>query len=447
MKKITYLSAAILIMVCGYFAACSDDNATSGIPVTGITLAEAEAGGELTVKTRATLKVTAAVSPDNASYKRVLFESSNPAIMTVTQAGVITGVRTGTATLRAFAADGSGVSADYPVFVDYEAGVTNVRTPGTLSQLLGSTAGITSLKLAGTLNAADFATLTALTALQTLDMSLTTVTAIPANALAGASALTTVILPATLATIGENAFKDCTALTSITLEAAAPPTAATGAFGGITLSGIALSVPDEAAAAYRQAAPWKSMRVNGAEPGLNVANYTIQAAAGNEQWVAITLPKALRTTDEWEIKAVSVHTTYDPSTITGKSFNGWGCHLLDLAYTGTIDSGFGTGSGKPLEFYFGGPSQGGTKVGAVGRGNWNSTTHSLAKPAVTLNTPLTIIMKCNGTGIACTVQNEGLGDGTPINFKTITSSGGLTITAIRAALPVTTALTVTTKEE
>ena len=443
MKKIK-----LLVILAGFAAVltgCKDDDKGAQVPVTEISVAEATGG--LTVKAGESLQLTTAVAPDNASYKRVLFESSDATVMTVTQDGVISGVKMGDVTLRVFAADAAGASVDYPVFVDYEADITNVRTPGTLAQLLAGQTGVTSLKLAGSLNDADFATLTALPELQTLDMSWTTVTAISANAFRDAAALTSIALPATLETIGADAFRNATALTAITLDAATPPATATGAFEGIELDNIALTVPTSATGAYRELTPWNRMWVNGTEPGNIVTTYTIPAAAGNEQWVTITLPKPLLTTGQWKITAVSTHTTHDPSTIQGKSFNGWGCHLFDLVFTGTIDSGFGNGNGKPLEFYFGGPSQGGTKIGAVGRGNWNSTTHTLENYAVKLNAPLTITLECDGqTGIACTVQNEGLGDGQPIDFKTITSAGGLTITAIRAALPVETSLTVTTKE-
>ena len=265
MKKIK-----LLVILAGFAAVltgCKDDDKGAQVPVTEISVAEATGG--LTVKAGESLQLTTAVAPDNASYKRVLFESSDATVMTVTQDGVISGVKMGDVTLRVFAADAAGASVDYPVFVDYEAYITNVRTPGTLAQLLAGQTGVTSLKLAGNLNDEDFATLTALPELQTLDMSWTTVTAISANAFRDAAALTSIALPATLETIGANAFRNATALTAITLDAATPPATATGAFEGIELDNIALTVPEgvETLSAYKGAAVWKDMVINGSQPG------------------------------------------------------------------------------------------------------------------------------------------------------------------------------------
>jgi hypothetical protein len=446
MKKITYFSAAILATICGCFAACSDDDATSGVPVTEIVLSGVEAGGELTVKKLETLKVSASVSPDNASYKRVLFESNDTEIMTVNQAGVITGVSPGNATLRVFAADGSGVSVSYPVFVDYEAGVTNVRTPGTLAQLLGSEANtLTTLKLVGAPNDADFATMTGMAALQTLDMSATTVTAIPANAFKDASALTTVTFPATLTTIGANAFQNCTGLTSLTLATAEPPTTGDGAFEGTELANIALTVPEEATATYKGISnPWNRMRVNGTQPGSVIVVYTIPEAPAVAVWQTVTLETPLSTAKEWTIVAVSTQPTNEIDKLQFGS-RGWGVHLLDIVYTGDRDGGKANGNGSPFEFYLGGPSQGGNKVGAIGRGNWNSSTQSQTPFAITLDKPVTITLTCTGNGnISCTVQNEGVNGGQPIDFSTIGKV--LTVTAVKAALPTTTDVTITMKD-
>jgi hypothetical protein len=458
MKKINNFSAAILAMACGCFAAsCSDDNATSGIPVTGITLTEVEAGGELTVKALETLKVTASTSPDNASYKRVLFESSDPQIMTVNQSGVITGVKKGSVTLRVFAADGGGASVNYTVNVDYDASVTNVKTPGTLSQLLGNRTNITSLKLAGTFNDADFETLTSITGLQTLDLSLTSVTAIPDDAFyASAStrssraftrateplALASVNLPATVASIGKNAFRGCTALTAVTLNAVTPPKTDATAFSDISRKEVLLTVPDDSYDAYREAEVYGKMTINGIKPeGIKLE---IPAAPGLEQWQRVTLTPALSTSDVWTLVAVSTQSHNDVNKIQFGS-PGWGVHLLNITYTGTIGSGFVNGNGKPFEFYLGGPSQNGTKVGAIGRGNWNSTTHTMTPYAITLNAPVTITLHSAGDGgIACTVQNAGLNDGAPVDFKTIT--GVETITEVFAAQPALTYVTINMEE-
>jgi Leucine-rich repeat (LRR) protein len=442
MKKIKYLPIALVATICFY--SCSDDDKAAGIPVTGIEVTEATADG-LTVKALETARLTVTVSPENASYKRVLFESINTEIMSVTQDGVIKGLKTGTTTLRVFAADGGGASVDYPVYVDYEASVTNVKNPGTLSQLLAGQNGITSLKLAGTLNNADFETLTGLTALQTLDLSLTTVTAIPDNAFypAGSTetlALASVILPATVASVGENAFRKCTNLTSVTLNALTPPETAVTAFGETDRETIQLTVPNESYEAYREAEVYGKMTINGVEPAGKITILKIPAASAVGQWQTVTLDPALSTSDEWTIVSVNTQPTDDINKVQfGES--GWGVHLFSIDFTGSVS---GKGS-PPFEFYLGGTSQSGTKIGAIGRGNWNSSTQNLTPYAIALNKPVTITLTCAGDGsISCTVQNEGVNDGEPVDFGTMT--GVETVTVVKAAVPVETTVTVTMKE-
>jgi hypothetical protein len=454
MKKIKFLSIALLAMIC--FSSCSDDK-VADVPVTEIIVTEATADG-VTVKALDTSQLTVTTLPADATYKRVLFKSSDNAIATVNAVGLITGVKRGVATITVYAADSYGVSVSFTVNVDYGADITNVKTPGTLSQLLGNQTGITSLKLAGTLNGADFETLTNMTDLQTLDMSLTTVTAIPDNAFYGSAstrsgkagtrsaetlALASVNLPATVASIGENAFRDCTNLTSVTLEATTPPTVATGAFGRIDLAGISLSVPTDAADAYKEVAPWKNMKVNGAEPATNTVNYTIPIATGVGAWQTVTLETPLSTTDEWTIVATSTQPSGNISQIVFGG-SGWGIHLFNIDFTGT-PTGDINGNNPPFEFYLGAESQSGTKVGAIGRANWKNSTQSLTPFAITLNAPVTITLTCTGDGnIRCTVQNSGVNGGDPIDFGTI---GGVeTVTAVKAAVPVTTAVAVTVKE-
>ncbi|MDR0543933.1 MAG: Ig-like domain-containing protein [Odoribacteraceae bacterium] len=458
-----------LVIAAALFAACADD-AKPVIPVANITVAEA-ADGNLALKELQTLQLTATALPLDATYRRVLFESSDDQVFTVLQTGVLAGVGRGTATLRVFAADGSGVSIDIAVDVDYKASVTNVRTPGTLASLTANLA-TAQLEVAGTLNADDIAALAALAsakALTSIDLSLVssipgntlkaasgslfenagslatfvaplTITAVGDRCFDGAPALATVKLPASTASIGARAFAGVTTLASLVLDAATPPTLADDAFEGVALADVNLAVPAAAFDAYRAADVWKKMTINGAAPAAEV--YDIPAAAGDGQWITIPLAEPLLLSDSWKIEAVSTHSTYNPSTFTGKTFNTWGCHLFNIEYTGTVNAGFISGNGIPFEFYFGGPSQGGTKIGAIGRGNWNSTTHTLPSPQVTLNTPVTITLSSDGSGgVACTVHNIGVNGGAPVDFKTIT--GPTSVTAVKAALPVPTKVTVT----
>ena len=84
------------------------------IPTTGITLDQTS--GTLTEGDTVTL--TATVSPDNATYKTVTWETSNSTVATVVD-GVVTALRAGTATITAKTVD--GFSATYTLTVEAEA--------------------------------------------------------------------------------------------------------------------------------------------------------------------------------------------------------------------------------------------------------------------------------------------------------------------------------------
>lgn len=82
------------------------------IPTTGITLDQTS--GTLTEGDTVTLTVT--VSPDNATYKTVTWETSNSAVATVVD-GVVTALRAGSAIITAKTADGN-FSATYALTVE-----------------------------------------------------------------------------------------------------------------------------------------------------------------------------------------------------------------------------------------------------------------------------------------------------------------------------------------
>lgn len=101
------------------------------IPTTGITLDQTS--GTLTEGDTVTL--TATVSPDNATYKTVTWETSNSAVATVAD-GVVTAVRAGTATITAKTAD--GFTATYTLTV--EAVQVNYTNLVPTAQAINSTA-------------------------------------------------------------------------------------------------------------------------------------------------------------------------------------------------------------------------------------------------------------------------------------------------------------------
>ena len=79
------------------------------------------------------------ILPANASNKTVTFTSSNPAVATVNQYGMVTAVGVGSAVLTATANDGSGVQASFTVTVSPVAGqVTKIALYGKGSLGIGS---------------------------------------------------------------------------------------------------------------------------------------------------------------------------------------------------------------------------------------------------------------------------------------------------------------------
>lgn len=70
------------------------------------------------VKVGKTLKLSATVTPDNATEKGVTWKSSNKNIATVTSNGVVKGIKAGTVKITATAKDGSGKSASVTIKVE-----------------------------------------------------------------------------------------------------------------------------------------------------------------------------------------------------------------------------------------------------------------------------------------------------------------------------------------
>ncbi|MBQ1372143.1 MAG: leucine-rich repeat protein [Oscillospiraceae bacterium] len=82
-------------------------------PVTGINLNKTT----LTVDKGGTFQLVPTIKPSNASNKTVIWTSSNNSIAKVDSSGLVSGVNSGTATITATAADGSGVSQKCEVTV------------------------------------------------------------------------------------------------------------------------------------------------------------------------------------------------------------------------------------------------------------------------------------------------------------------------------------------
>lgn len=91
--------------------------------VTSLSLNETDA----TLNEGETLQLTATVSPENASNKSLKWSSSNEAVATVDQSGLITAIAKGNAVITASSTDGSGVHAKCAVIVSEASGISNIE--------------------------------------------------------------------------------------------------------------------------------------------------------------------------------------------------------------------------------------------------------------------------------------------------------------------------------
>ena len=86
---------------------------------------------------------------------------------------------------------------------------------------------------------------------------LNSVTTIKMQAFSACSALTSVTIPNSVTEIGDYAFSDCINITQISSEAVVPPICELKVFDGINKSKCKLIVPKNSLDAYKQADQWK----------------------------------------------------------------------------------------------------------------------------------------------------------------------------------------------
>lgn len=97
----------------GVTASCDVTVTAKVVQVTAITLSATEWSGV----EGSSVKLTATVSPDDATNPNVIWSSSDESVATVAEDGTVTAVKAGTAVITATAADGSGVTATCNVTV------------------------------------------------------------------------------------------------------------------------------------------------------------------------------------------------------------------------------------------------------------------------------------------------------------------------------------------
>lgn len=140
-------------------------------------------------------------------------------------------------------------------------------TPGRLSDAVYSLLGsenynnVRSLVAIGEMTSSDYGVVNYFSNLEILDLSHTTgYTAVPSWAFEGMNQLQRILLPASVETIGYNAFYGCSTLKELVLYAPVPPTAPQDAntmFNSIP-SGMIVQVPSASLALYQSSDLWNS---------------------------------------------------------------------------------------------------------------------------------------------------------------------------------------------
>jgi uncharacterized protein YjdB len=161
----------------------------SAVPVTGVSISE----GDQTLEEGETVQLNAVVEPENATNKGVTWSTSDEAVVTVSETGLVTAVSEGEATITVTTEDGS--------FTD-SITVTVVPTalePDVFEVVDGILTGYTGS--GGDLIIPD-------------DLN---ITSIGDEAFAELDTLTSVIIPEGVTSIGTKAFYKCTNLTAVTI--------------------------------------------------------------------------------------------------------------------------------------------------------------------------------------------------------------------------------------
>ena len=102
-----------------YIASCTVKVSKETVKVEGVTIS-----GSKEVNVGGTIKLTAKVTPDNATNKDVSWSSSNPSVARVDQNGNVTGLKAGKVTITVTTADG-GHKATYDITVNATSNNTN----------------------------------------------------------------------------------------------------------------------------------------------------------------------------------------------------------------------------------------------------------------------------------------------------------------------------------
>ena len=228
---------------------------------------------ELMVGSEETL--TYIIKPENATSKEVIWRSSNPAIATVNN-GKIKGISPGEATITA--AVERWIYATCNVKVIFLTKNIQLNEPGTLKDLISleELPKIGYLSISGPLNGTDiFIIREKMTSLVNLNMEnarivsggmpyymqqTTTDNTIGNDMFSQQKTLESIILPKTIKSIGDYAFKGCSNLKSIYIKNPIPIKIALNTFEGVSKTDCTLFVPTGSFESYWFAFGWSEFQ-------------------------------------------------------------------------------------------------------------------------------------------------------------------------------------------
>ena len=155
-------------------------------------------------------------------------------------------------------------------FFDPETGevIVNDFEPGELGGAIWNVVGetdheaVTMITVVGPINDGDWYVAREYPNCKTIDLSRTNgMTGIPSWAFEWCENLESIVLPASIASIGGYAFAECTALQSLTVLSTTPPTINRWAFEGCNTENLTVFVPAASASLYRTADVWKDFNI------------------------------------------------------------------------------------------------------------------------------------------------------------------------------------------
>lgn len=143
---------------------------------------------------------------------------------------------------------------------------------------------VSSIIVKGRMSSDDYGTLSYLTNAVTIDLSRTGgVTSVPGYAFQELAAAN-ILLPSTITSVGNNVFRNCSNLTSLTVYAQVPPTCNASTFSGFNKDNCTVFVPQEAIELYAAADYWKDFNILPITDDAHVLQVNLPADASDGRY-------------------------------------------------------------------------------------------------------------------------------------------------------------------